>query len=820
MPPKELYKYLDNVYELIGTLNRNHYANYHFRECFIDESNIETLIEEKESNQLLVQAFRYITNLLVNINSSVGSSVEQRRPSQTVLTDSGSVNQGRIERRDQTTSYNILGNNSSNLHYSVQEVQEEGDVPMYPPNPTPNLNTSKNLNLNAVSREIDVVQPHSFGDAAPLSQQDLGFNTRTQSNNNSKAYSPSNSRYVASNSYSNKANTDVNTTRRLELSRNPSAKSGVSASPNNRRDKSPTSNKHATDVNALNVSKQSIARSHVSQRTAGHQNAVEANAALNASRHSQANPALNASRVSQRTTRQNAVEANAALNASRQSQGKSFVSQRTTKQNANATAAEINALNASRVSQAKSKVSHHTTRQNINNVDEEQQQQYYTERAGNPRSIHNLEDREMRLRELDRELQEKDRLLQMREKELKDRSVMEKSMTRYRAQQEEAEINRSALSQSRKLASQKSLPKEKSLHQSKQRLDESRENTRVLKSQTQLKGQSHVDYDRSNINTNLNKSTSVVVQSRIIPSMSSLNDVDMSPKAFGVSPKHTQPIIKSLTRVGNSVQSIDPYSEFQRSPKNFSAVNSQKVLGVPSAYDVNETSVSRMGQQRTAFQEAYAQSFENSPQSKISPKPQTLERLENSGIKLIDQRGGEDYENSQIYEGGQIYDPTPIHMASPHSDHTRRHITFDTRNLGEIEECESSPQSKSLSRKMSLGERNDGKQGTEYASFRVSFGRTQSKYLRSQSPDIDAKDSLYIVDVARRKKVTHHEQTYDVVQGNEVKYDLNPLGGDYSVSKRKPRSKYEPRDQSSENLDRSQQMASPPCTNRVENMPQ
>lgn len=308
--------------------------------------------------------------------------------------------------------------------------------------------------------------------------------------------------------------------------------------------------------------------------------------------------------------------------------------------------------------------------------------------------------------------------------------------------------------------------------------------------------------------------------------MSSLNDVDMSPKAFGATPKNTQPILKSLTRVGNSVQSIDPYSEFQRSPKNFSVNPSQKLLNAGSPYDANENSVSRNGGPRIAFQDAYmnAQNFENSPQSKVSPKPQTLERLENSGIKLIDQRGGDDYEeNSQIYDNNQIYEPTPIHMASPHSDHARRHITFDTRNLGEIEECESSPQSKSLSRKMSIGERSGGKQqqGTEYASFRVSFGRTQSKYLRSQSPDIDQKDSLYIVDVARRKRVTHHEQTYDVVQGNEVRYDLNSMGADYSATKKKPRSKYEPREHSqSDHLDRSQGMVSPPCTNRAESVPQ
>jgi len=808
LPPKELYKYLDHVYELIGSLNRNHYAHYQFRECFIDESNIEALIEEKETNELLVQSFRYITNLLMNINSSVSASTDQRRASRIILTESGSDNQQRMEQRENGVSYNDVGG-TSYVQYSVHEDDAQ------PPNPTPLANVPSQLNLNVVSREIDE-QPHSFGRPNPtlLSQQDLNPEYRTQ-NSVTKVYSPTQSRNMISNSYSNKPNTDFNTTRR-DLSRSPSQKSGISmTSPANRRDKSPSS-KHATEVNAAaNVSKQSLGRSHVSQRNLNQ--TADANNALNASRVSQGKSVvsraniqnaetngLNASRVSQGKSpvsraNFNNTEANN-LNASRQSLGKSPVS----RTNFNNT--EANNLNASRQSLGKSHVSHHTVHQNVVEDD------YYQERTPNHRDItQDFEDREMRLRELDRELQEKDRMLQMKEKELKDKSVMEKSMSRYNRAQEEAEVNRSTISQSRKLASQKSLLKEKSVHQSRQKLDESRENTRVLKSQTQLKASSHAEIDRAN--TNLNRSPSNL-QSRIIPSMSSLNEIDMSPKSFGVSPKHTQNQLKSLAKVPGSVQSIDAYSEYQKTPKAFATTNSQKFLNVAFA-DGNDVSASRVGGQRVAYQDANAdhQSFENTPRSKMTPQPQILERLENSGIRLVDQRSREDFDNSQVYESTP--NMMPLNIGSPKSENERRRVAFDDRNLGEIEEIESSPQSKSLSRN---GEPTSAKKGVEYASFRVSFGRTQSKYMRSQSPDVDAKESLYIVDVARRKKVTHSEQTYDVVQGNEVRYEKSPKGGDYFISKTKPYSKYEPRSQNqSDSVDKSPQMTSPQSAHRIEN---
>jgi len=79
--------------------------------------------------------------------------------------------------------------------------------------------------------------------------------------------------------------------------------------------------------------------------------------------------------------------------------------------------------------------------------------------------------------------------------------------------------------------------------------------------------------------------------------------------------------------------------------------------------------------------------------------------------------------------------------------------------------------------------------GTEYATFSVSFGKTQSKEFRSGSPPPDAKDSLYVFDIPKRKRVTHNEQTYDVVKGNEIRYTLNSRGSKYDIKNNVSQSK-------------------------------
>lgn len=58
--------------------------------------------------------------------------------------------------------------------------------------------------------------------------------------------------------------------------------------------------------------------------------------------------------------------------------------------------------------------------------------------------------------------------------------------------------------------------------------------------------------------------------------------------------------------------------------------------------------------------------------------------------------------------------------------------------------------------------------GTDFPTFKVVFGRTESKHKpNSSSPD--NKNNSSIIDASRRKKVSHVFQTYDVIRGEEKK---------------------------------------------------
>ena len=84
-------------------------------------------------------------------------------------------------------------------------------------------------------------------------------------------------------------------------------------------------------------------------------------------------------------------------------------------------------------------------------------------------------------------------------------------------------------------------------------------------------------------------------------------------------------------------------------------------------------------------------------------------------------------------------------------------------NFSNVEEKES-PQSGPQTSPM----KQDNKEiGTNYPSFRVAFGKTESKYKRSHSPDLPI--ALNINEIPKRKKVDHIDQTYDVVRGIEIK---------------------------------------------------
>jgi len=71
-----------------------------------------------------------------------------------------------------------------------------------------------------------------------------------------------------------------------------------------------------------------------------------------------------------------------------------------------------------------------------------------------------------------------------------------------------------------------------------------------------------------------------------------------------------------------------------------------------------------------------------------------------------------------------------------------------------------------MSRKMSQAGIDELK-GKEYSTFRVSFGRTESKAKKSLSPD--SKAVATIMDVPRKKRVDHVLTKFNVITGGDVK---------------------------------------------------
>jgi len=301
-----------------------------------------------------------------------------------------------------------------------------------------------------------------------------------------------------------------------------------------------------------------------------------------------------------------------------------------------------------------------------------------------------------------------------------------------------------------------------------------------------------------------------------------LNEFDLTPRGM-LSPSSNQPQPKSVPRLEASINSFEEaQDEYQRSPKVASTINPNKFPTL-SSREVNNTSLSRSEIPVLSFKDTSMrfQNLDNSPFSKVPPRPQTLDQLENSGIKVIDQRDQEAYNNIQTSER---YSNT-LGVGFDRSPRSERRITFDVKNLRDIQELSSHNIEESSPQISVLEKFSPKSKGTEYASFRVSFGRTQSKYRRDSSPDVDSKDSLCIHDVAKRKRVTHREQTYDVVDGDEINYELKSLGPEYGVSKTKPQTRYTPQNlqnTSRQNVknEKNTNVTSSLSPRRVENTPQ
>ena len=99
------------------------------------------------------------------------------------------------------------------------------------------------------------------------------------------------------------------------------------------------------------------------------------------------------------------------------------------------------------------------------------------------------------------------------------------------------------------------------------------------------------------------------------------------------------------------------------------------------------------------------------------------------------------------------------HSADPQNNQ----ITFENQ---EYEEQHPNDDSYYTGREGTFGYSSKNR-GTDFATFKVVFGRTESKHKLNSSPD--NKNNSSIMDVRKRKRVNHVFQTYDVIRGEEVK---------------------------------------------------
>jgi len=96
-------------------------------------------------------------------------------------------------------------------------------------------------------------------------------------------------------------------------------------------------------------------------------------------------------------------------------------------------------------------------------------------------------------------------------------------------------------------------------------------------------------------------------------------------------------------------------------------------------------------------------------------------------------------------------------------DPQNNQITFENR---EYEEENQYNDISYMGRDGSLGYTNKNK-GTDFPTFKVVFGRTESKHKLNSSPE--NKNNSSIIDVRKRKRVNHVFQTYDMIRGEETK---------------------------------------------------
>ena len=674
---------------------------------------MEVLIEEKDSNTLILQTFKYLTNLLVNLSSnpttisstvqvssdSKGNSlnlmdkVTPRINGEATPLNQSTLNASRSQRinAEQAPTRKESSNNVSRSRIHQQVEEEEAPVPRSPSrlNLTNMSNHTRKKSLGSGPVKATHNTQPSFGDGV---REHAGVTTPNPNPNLS---------------HRSKAGTPTN-------------RSNISM------------NKSQTNRPKTNLD--------VSQR-----NNSQIGGALNRSGYSSASP-----KTDRRPSNQRSV-----LNVQP-------------------------AADVSRVSQNRSR----------NRVDATPQM--LTEQISGVQYERELLDRENRLRELDRELAEKERLLQGRGNQ-NERHPTEVGTAGFGTQ-----------------ASTHEEEKLIAYHSNSRYIDHHRSGASSRPAQTKpqsnndLNNRSHISnnnpsrnqsirqdtreaLDRSNLRDNLNQSHHSAIPNRVIPSITTITDFDGSPKAGNNQTPHSRqdPTRKAISPFVFSSENIDAINENDRAGRS-PAVGKCRIQSRPSIPD--ETTPIPMNN-RVSFQ-VYSQAG-NSPYSRASGWPQTQDKLDQSTANRSNIRIRDEYHTSHLIDQPA---QRPSEYADYQEDDMRRKITFEQQQYDDDENIDEDPQQDQdeelvSPNHMSLRGRNTAlrQKGTEYASFRVSFGRTESKDMRNGSPPPDQKGSLFVFDIPKRKRVTHNEQTYDIVKGKTVNYKLKSEGKDYQVNLAKSR---------------------------------
>jgi len=128
---RNLSKYANYILYLLGTQESDHFSKFCFEERFNTQRDLLRLIEEKDKDKLLVQSFRYVADLLLNISSTAKAS-----NSANIITPRS---KGQAYLVDLSQTYNAIPINRA-MTPNPQSIRKDSFTP--PPEPSRNQRKS------------------------------------------------------------------------------------------------------------------------------------------------------------------------------------------------------------------------------------------------------------------------------------------------------------------------------------------------------------------------------------------------------------------------------------------------------------------------------------------------------------------------------------------------------------------------------------------------------------------------------------------------------------------------------------------------------